>query len=139
MNTCRRNGWANADGGAILEVALVAPVLMLLVLGAMQFSIVLFGYCTMSFATRNAVRFASLHSSSSLGPATTASVQASVTQWLWTGTKTAPPTVTVSWPSGNYVGYPVKVTSTQTYNVVLPFTAQKQITMSTVASRLIIR
>ena len=137
MSRCGENVLTREDGGSILEVALGAPVLMLLVLGAMQFSILLFGYCSMSFATRNAVRFASLHSNTSLAPATTASVQATVIQWLWASTGQF--TVAVNWPSGNAIGYPVKVTVTQTYNVILPFTAQKQIMMKTVASRSIAR
>jgi Flp pilus assembly protein TadG len=130
---------AGEDGGAVLEVALVMPVFLLMVMGAMQFGIVLFGYCAASFAARNAVRYASVHSSASLNPATVTTVQQAITPWLWMGSAVGTPVVAVSWPSGNSVGYPVQVTLTQTYNVVLPFTPRKQLTMNCVASRIVVR
>lgn len=127
------------DGGAVLEVALVLPFLLLVVIGTMQFGVALFGYCSASFAARNAVRFASLHSSTSLVPATTASVQASISPYMWMGNQASAPTITPTWPSGNTVGYPVKVSVSVPYKVVLPFTTQKQITITAVASRIIVR
>ncbi len=127
------------DGGAVLETALVMPVFLLMVVGLMQFGVVLFGYCAASFAARNAARFASVHSGTSLAPATAASVQASVTPWLFMGAKTGTPNVAVQWPSGNTIGYPVQVTVTETYSVVLPFTTIKSLSMSAAASRVIVR
>ncbi len=130
---------AGEDGGAALEVALVLPVFLLMVMGAMQFGIVLFGYCTASFAARNAARYASVHSSASLNPATATTVQQAITPWLWMGSAVGTPTIAVSWSGGNTVGYPVRVAVTQTYNVVLPFSSRTQLTMNCVASRIIVR
>ena len=135
----RRLNLSAEDGGAVLEVAVVMPVLLLMLVGLMQFGVVLFGYCSASFAARNAVRFASLHSSTSLQPATTASVQASINPYLWMGKQIGAPTVTPTWPSGNTIGYPVNVSVSVTYSVVLPFTVQKQVTLTAVASRSIVR
>ncbi len=135
-----RRAWLrDEEGGAVIEVALVLPVFLLMVMGTMQFGVVLCGYCTASFAARNAVRFASVHSNRSLTPATTASVQASVTPWLWIGSEVGTPTVAVNWASGNNVGNPVKVTVTETLRVVLPFTSKTQLTLNAVASRVIVR
>ncbi len=127
------------DGGAVLEVALVMPVFLLMVVGAMQLAIVLFGSCSASFAVRNAVRYASMHSSTSLSPATTATVQQTITPWLWMGSILGTPTLAVNWPSGNYVGAPVRVSLTQTYSTVLPYASKPQLTSNCAASRVIVR
>lgn len=137
---CHGRSWLREeDGGAVLETALLLPLLLLLIIGAMQISVLLFGYCSASFAARNAVRFASLHSSTSLVPATAASVQAAVTPYMWMGTQSAAPTITPSWPSGNIVGYPVSVSASVTYNVVLPFMTRRSVTLTCVAQRSIVR
>ena len=139
MSGFQRGVYRNEDGGAVLEVALAMPLLMLTLMGVLQFGVVLFGYCSASFAARNAVRFASMHSNSSLSPATTATVQAYITPYLWMGAKASAPTVTPSWTGGNVVGNTVAVTVSETYNVVLPFSGKKQVTIAAVASRLIVR
>lgn len=137
---CHGRSWLREeDGGAVLETALLLPLLLLLIIGAMQISVLLFGYCSASFAARNAVRFASLHSSTSLVPATAASMQASITPYMWMGTQSAAPTITPSWPSGNIVGYPVSVSASVTYNVVLPFMTRRSVTLTCVAQRSIVR
>ncbi len=130
---------ADDDGGAVLEVAVVMPVFLLMVIGAMQFAIVLFGYCSASYAVRNAARYASVHSSTSLNPATSTSVQQTVTPWLWMGSVVGTPVLAVSWSGGNNIGAPVRVSLTQTYSTVLPFALIPQITISCVASRIIVR
>lgn len=134
-----RQRLAKDDGGAVLEVALVMPVFLLMVVGAMQLAIVLLGYCSASFAVRNAVRYASMHSSTSLSPATTATVQHAITPWLWMGSIIGTPTLAVSWPSGNYVGAPVTVSLTQAYGTVLPYASKPQLTTNCAASRVVVR
>ncbi len=134
-----RRRLASEDGGAVLEVALVMPVFLLMVVGAMQFAIVLFGYCSGSLAVRNAARYASVHSGTSLSPATTATVQQAITPWLWMGSVLGAPVVAVSWPSGNTIGAPVRISLTQTYSTLLPFASKPQLAISCSASRLIVR
>lgn len=119
----------------MLEVALVMPVFLLMIFGAMQFAIVLFGYCNGSYAVRNAARYASVHSGTSMSPATVATVQQAITPLLWMGA----PVVTVSWPSGNTIGAPVRISLTQTYSTLLPFASEPQLAISCSASRIIVR
>jgi Flp pilus assembly protein TadG len=70
-------------GSELVELAVILPVFFLLLFGLFNFSIVLFGYSNATYATRAATRYAALHSSTSLVPSTTASIQSYATQFLF--------------------------------------------------------
>ncbi len=113
------------------------PVLCLMIFGILQFGIVLFAFGSAAYASRAGARYASLHSSTSLAPATATSVRGMITPYLWMGNQ-ASNTVTPTWTS-NTVGGTVTVTVQITFNVDLPFTSIRQMTISSAAERLITR
>jgi Flp pilus assembly protein TadG len=126
------------EGSTVLETALVLPPFFLLLFGLFSFSIVLFGYCNATFSSRAAARYASLHSSTSLSPCTTATVTAVVTPYLAV-TPGATATVTPAWPSGNTIGNTVTVTVKLVYSLGIPFSTLKTVTVQSVAQRTIMR
>jgi len=135
----RRGRAANGElGSTVLETALVLPPFFMLLFGLFNFSIVLFGYCNATFSSRAAARYASLHSSTSLSPCTTASVTAVITPYLAV-TPGAAATVTPAWPSGNTVGNTVTVTVKLVYSVGIPFSSLKTVTVGSTAQRTIQR
>jgi hypothetical protein len=75
----------------------------------MEFGFTMFSYCSATYAAREAARYASMHSSTSLSPATVASVTAVVRANLWT-VSSGSPAVVVCWgggcsnPANNLVG-----------------------------------
>jgi Flp pilus assembly protein TadG len=125
-------------GSTVLETALVLPPFFLLLFGLFSFSLVLFGYCNATFSSRSAARYASLHSSASLAPCTTASVTAVISPYLAL-TPGATATVTPTWPSGNTVGNTVTVSVKLVYSVGIPFSALKTVTVGSTAQRTIMR
>jgi Flp pilus assembly protein TadG len=129
---------AGQCGSTALETALVLPTFFLLVFGLFYFSIVLFGFCNATFASRAAARYACLHSSTSLAPATTASVQAVASPYL-PGAPLATTTVLPTWSPSNTVGGTVTVSITLVYSVGIPFTTLRSITVGSTAQRTILR
>jgi len=125
-------------GSTVLETALVLPPFFLLLFGLFSFSLALFGYCNATFSCRAAARYASLHSSTSLSPCTTASVTAVITPYLAV-TPGATATVTPAWPSGNTVGNTVTVSVKLVYSVGIPFSTLKTLTVGSTAQRTIVR
>jgi hypothetical protein len=73
-------------GTSVTELALVLPVVLVFVLGAIDFAQVMFAYGTVSEAARAGARYAIAHGSASSLPAgptaNDANVQA-VAQWAW--------------------------------------------------------
>jgi Flp pilus assembly protein TadG len=67
----------------MVEMAVVLPAFFALLFGLFGFSVALFGTMNANYAVNTAVRYASIHSSTSLFPATTQSVQAMVTSNLY--------------------------------------------------------
>jgi Flp pilus assembly protein TadG len=106
----RRRGGLRRDehGGTLIEMAIVLPTFFLMLFGYFNFAVVLFEYCNANYAARVGVRYAALHSNSSLNPATTTSIEAVIGANLW-----LPPSVTphyiVNRPGGNIVGQPVGI------------------------------
>lgn len=136
----RRRGDLREDelGSTVLETAFVLIPFLLLLFGLFSFSIVLFGYCNATFSSRAAVRYASVHSSTSLAPCTIASVTAVITPYLAV-TPGATITVTPAWPSGNTVGSTVTVSVKLVYSMGIPFTTLKTVTVGSTAQRTITR
>jgi Flp pilus assembly protein TadG len=97
------------NGQAVIETAVVLPLFFLCVVGIFEFGLTMFSYCSATYAAREAARYASMHSSSSLSPATVASVTAVVRANLWTDASSTP-AVVVCWgggcsnPANNLVG-----------------------------------
>jgi Flp pilus assembly protein TadG len=99
----RRAGRARR-GTSVTEMAMTLPVVLLFVLGVMDFALVLYAYGTVSEAARVGARYAMVHGSASgsaVGPtANDSTVQTQVTGAA-PGLVTANLTVTSSWPDGS--------------------------------------
>ncbi len=134
----------NQSGQTVVETALILPVLFLLIFGFMQYSIVLFTYCNATFACRNAARYASLRSSSSLSPTTVAQVQSAVTSRLFLNGAIAP-TVGVTYltpalaTGSNTVGNFVEVSVSWSQTIKIPFMANQSVSIGTQAYHVITR
>ena len=125
-------------GNTLVEVAIILPTLFLFLLGLFSFSIVLFGYCNATYASRAAARYASLHSSTSLAPSDTAAVQYVATQYLWASPSGAV-TITPTWSPANTTGSTVTVAVKVVYPVSVPLLTLHQITVSSTAQRTVER
>ncbi len=125
------------DGGALIEVALLMPVVLLMVFGVVQFGILMLKYSTACYAAQAGARYASLHSITSQSSASDALIQQVVKNNLLLDQ--AAWTVTTNWSSANTVGTTSSVLVSNTYNVALPFSRTKQITIGSTAQRLIVR
>ena len=119
---CR--GPARDEGSSLIETALVLPVVLLMTFGLIDVCLILFGMGNANFASRAALRYASMHSNTSSSPATQAQLSTivsafilpypsntfSVTEQFYSGsgfTSAAGP--------GNNVGLGVLVTVTVSY------------------------
>jgi Flp pilus assembly protein TadG len=117
----RRQGTGHSPrrrGTSVTELALVLPVVLVFVLGAIDFAQVMFAYGTVSEAARAGARYAIAHGAASSLPAgptaNDANVQA-VAQFYAFGLGTSNVTVASTWSMGtNAIGSPVNVTATYT-------------------------
>ncbi len=125
-------------GATAIETALVLPTFFLLLFGIFNFAIVLFGYCNATYASRAAARYASLHSSTSLAPSTTASVQSVVTPFVL-ATQAGATTVTTVWTPSNTVGSTVTVSVTIAYTLGIPFSTLRNVSVGSSMQRTITR
>jgi Flp pilus assembly protein TadG len=133
---CRR-GLRDQGGGTLLEMAVVLPPFFLLLFGLFEFSIVLLGYCSAAFACREAARYASVRSSTSISPCTTASIQALAKTQIWAPAATI--TVNPTWPSGNTIGNTVKISVSVAYPVGLAVLSLSTVTVTAATQRTIMR
>jgi len=102
ISTCYR--FLNEQNGATLvEMAVVFPLFFFIVLGIMEFSVLMLNYINIQYAVRVAARYASIHSSTSASPASTSQVQAIVTSNLFLPSITSP-TVIVYYGTGSGAG-----------------------------------
>lgn len=127
-------------GSELVEFALVLPVFVMVIFGIIAFAVVTFGFCNITFATRSAARYASVHSDTSLNPATVTSVAAVVTPYLVAvpsgGAKTS---VTYSPVNSNLIGSTVTVRVDAMYIVAIPYTSLRVFNLSSSAQRTITR
>ena len=125
------------DGATLLELSLLLPVFFLLLFGFFSFAIVIFGYCNATYACTAAVRNASLHSTTSLAPVTSTSIQNYATSYLWAAPVSGT-TITTTWTPSNLVGNTVKVSVSITYPVRIPFFTLTTLTVGSSSQRIII-
>jgi Flp pilus assembly protein TadG len=115
-------------GNTIVETAVTLPVFLLVCLGVAQYAIVLLTYCNGTFACREASRYASMHSATSLAPDTPSQIKGIVTSQLFIN-PTITPTVSVNYYTqnlspvsaavGNNIGYVVQVSVTWSQTVTI--------------------
>ncbi len=117
------------------------PVYFMLVFGFTSFAIFLFAYCNATFASKAALRYAVLHSNTSLAPYTQTAINNIVTPFLWGAPScTGCVTIVVSpLPAPNAIGTNVSVTVTLTYSTGLPYTKLTGLVASASAQGVAIR
>jgi len=121
----RVRGWAGRlmeavvddSGSETVEIAVVMPMFLMIIIAIFQFAIVMFNYESASFAIRQAARYGSTHSSTSLNPCTAAQISSMTQSYLWSPIGST--TVTVNWPNGNTVGNTIQVSVNENYSVGL--------------------
>ena len=118
-------------GAAMVEVALVLPIFLLVIVGTVQFCILLFGYCSATYACAIAARYIAVHGSGSVSPCASLSVLKSVvTPYLWGPASSASFTSTNStWPP--VPGQTVAIRISFQYPVVIPFTKIQNVAAGT--------
>jgi Flp pilus assembly protein TadG len=75
---------------ATIEMMVSLPLFLLVVFGMIQCSLMLEGYCNATYACRNAARYASVHSSTSLAPSVSTDIQTVVKSNLLMGASITP-------------------------------------------------
>jgi Flp pilus assembly protein TadG len=132
-------------GQAALEMALALPLVLTILFGMFQSSLLLETYCNATYACRNAARYASLHSSTSLAPSTSAQIQTMVQSQLFLNSSIRP-TITVTYvnpstfaTSTNTIGNLVEVQVTWNQNFIVPFVKTSSVSVGTQTFKTIAR
>ena len=130
-------GLRDESGQSLIELALILPSFFLLMFGLINFCMIMFGLGNLSFASRQAVRYACLHSNTSTLPVDQTRIDAMVAPYVFKY-----PSNTYSdqlyYPGGsNMVGATATVNITITYKVVLPYLTVPSIPLSFTASGII--
>jgi len=132
------------DGQAIIEMALVMPLFILVTFGTFECGMALMDYVNATYAIRMAARYASVHSSTSLSPATTAQIQSIVTSNMYIANVSSR-TVIVSYgdrtggAGGNYVGDLVGIGMLWGQNLNIPFYGKSNFYVSSETYRVIVQ
>jgi Flp pilus assembly protein TadG len=105
-------------GSVILEFGLSFLAFMFVLYGVMEFGRIVACYNMLAGATREGVRYASVHGSSSGSAASASDIQTVVRNWA-IGMDTGSVAVTTTWTPGNGPGGVVKVSASY---IVTPFT-----------------
>ena len=101
----------------MLEFSLVFLLIFTLVYAVVQFGWLVYSYNVLAGATREATRYAMVHGSESLSPATNESIRAKVQQWSF-GLDSSALTVNTTWDPSNVPGSTVRIQAAYT---VRPF------------------
>lgn len=95
-------------GSAMIEAALIFPVLITMVFGLVQFGQYLLAYNFVAYAAREATRYASVHGKDSAKPATAESIEQYVRN-LAMGVDPARVRVTSAWTPDHAAGATLRV------------------------------
>ena len=120
---------ADKKGQSTTEFALVLPILLMLLFGIIQFSLVLYTYGFVAYAARTGARYASIHSSQNAHPATSASVTSYVNGFA-DGVDTTKLTVTSTWAPDAKPGSAVTVKVSYPFTPFTPYISAATITLS---------
>jgi Flp pilus assembly protein TadG len=129
---------ANSRGQTLIEFAVTLPVFCVLLFGVFEFGMALASDCSATYAIREGSRFASLHSSTSLAPATTAQIQNVVTQNLFMPNAVSI-AVGVYYGGGNAINGEVGIGLTWNQQVNIPFFKNQSLAMNVATYRWITR
>jgi Flp pilus assembly protein TadG len=118
MKTTTQNtrfGFRSEDGQAIVEFAIVLPLLVLLVFGIAQFGVAFRNYLAITDAARVAARAAAVKRTNSPCEAATTAIQNTVSAGQWAQVSSR-----ITCSAGPNVGDQVKITIKYPYTIGLP-------------------
>jgi Flp pilus assembly protein TadG len=131
MKTPTNKLWSplsRTDGQAFVEFAIVLPVLVMLLMGIVQFGLAFHNYLSITDATRVGARAAAVKRTAGACAAATTAIQNTVSAKQWSEISTR---ITCTTPDGTDTGDPVKVTVEYPYSIGLPgFSASGDLTAS---------
>jgi Flp pilus assembly protein TadG len=114
------------DGQAIVEFVIVLPILVLLMLGILQFGVAFHNYLAITDATRVGARAAAVKRTSDPCSAAKAAIQNTVSETQWATVSTR-----ITCTAGANTGDPVTVTVAYPFSIGLPdFSASGDLTAS---------
>jgi Flp pilus assembly protein TadG len=102
------------SGNEALEMAMVLPIYLMTVFTIISFLLVLFGYASATLGSKMGVRYAVVHSSTSLVPCTQPIVTSTVLGYVIAPLASSV-TVNPVWSPGNTIGSTVTVSVTLNY------------------------
>ena len=115
-------------GSSLVEMALVMPTFMMFVLGILKFAQIGYGYNVANYSVQQAARYASLHSGSSLVPATQSSIENMVMPFMGNLGATQSPAncaadncFAATYSGTNVIGGSVTVAVGLEYCITLPY------------------
>ena len=119
-------------GSAVVELAILSPLLFLVTIGAFELGRAMWVKHTLSHVASEAARYASVRSQTSGDPATTSSIAARVKSEA-VGIKTDDLTVQTTWSPGNAVGGTVRVRVSYDFKPVTPLIPFKTLQLASAA------
>ncbi len=134
--------WARGD--FLIEFAAVATALFVTIFGLMFIGDAVYRYNTLSNAAREAVRYAVVHSPTSVNPASADQIKRVAVNYA-SGVPITTSNVTVSWPSdpniknisNKNVAYDAQVQITYSYTLKVPFLKSAPLTLTTTSRMLV--
>lgn len=110
---CLRRSRRVRRGVSLMELAVILPIVLLLLMGTIDFAQVMYAYGTVSEAARAGARYAMVHGSTAASPAGPSANDSAVATVVKNNAPALNPsqlTITSSWPSGsNRAGSQVSV------------------------------
>jgi len=106
-------------GGTLVELALILPLFFLLIFGVLDFGRGIWAYNTLSYASREGVRYAIVRGSKSQTPASASDIRQIVIAQTG-GLDASKLTVTVTWLPNNAPGSNVKVQTQYNFVSLVP-------------------
>jgi Flp pilus assembly protein TadG len=125
-------------GNAILEIGLCLSVFFLIMFGVVEYSRVTYEWNFVSYISRAAVRYASLHGATSSSPVTAANVTSFVSAQA-VALDSADLTVTTTWSPNNQPGSTVQVKVAYTHNPLLTVVMPNAATLSSTSQMVILQ
>jgi Flp pilus assembly protein TadG len=127
---------AGSRGDAMTEFALVVPIFAMLLFGVMDVGKAVYAYSYVSYAAREATRYAAVHGGDSKDPASSADIQNFVANEMH-GLSAKQLSVTTSWSPDNNRGSVVKVKVQYSMAIDVPLLAAKTLALAS-ASQMVI-
>jgi Flp pilus assembly protein TadG len=135
---CRRASKQPESGQAMVEFVLIATAFFLLTFGIIEMGLAAYTYNTISEASREAVRYAAVHSQTSANPATIAQIQ-QVAINAANGVNLTSSNVAVSWPADQNLPTmdDAKVQITYSYGISIPFMSAMTVQLTSTSRMLV--